>query len=166
MLLKPLPEIYNLLAVLYNKCRSSSGRHLSLQKKIMKYLFIMVLVLSLFSCNQPSGINEVIASGDSVAINFFKGDGTADSVTNMIMLKDKTQIGKLAGFVEGGKTATSKCGYDGSLHVFKGDLVLQDIDFSFNNAQCMHFSFSLKNKLYCTTLSNEASQFIRSLNKK
>jgi hypothetical protein len=132
----------------------------------MKYLFTAVLALGLFSCNKPTGIKDVIAGADSVAINFFKGDGTADSVTNMVMLKDKNQFSQLANFVEGDKTAASKCGFDGSIHIFKRDLVLQDIDFSFNNAECMHFSFILNSKAFNTQLSPEALQFIKSLNKK
>lgn len=120
----------------------------------------------LFSCSKPTGIKDVIAGADSVAINYFKGDGTADTVINMVMLKDKNQISKLADYTEGGKTAQYKCGYDGSIHVFKRDMVLQDIHFSVNDMQCMHFSFLLNNKVYTTKLSAEALQFIKSLNKK
>lgn len=126
----------------------------------------MLLLPVLFSCTKPTGIKNVIAGADSVAINYFKGDGTADTVTNMVMLKDKSQINKLAGYVEATKTEQYKCGYDGSIHIFKRDVVLQDINFSVNDVQCMHFSFVLNNKLFSTILSAEALQFIKSVNKK
>ncbi len=120
----------------------------------------------LFSCTKPTGIKEVITGADSVAINYFKGDGTADTVINMIMLKDKSQISKLADYVEAGNTDNSKCGYNGSIHIFKRDAVIQDIDFSFYNVQCIHFSFLLNNNLFNTQLSAEALQFLKSVNKK
>jgi hypothetical protein len=131
-----------------------------------KYIIALLVLPLFFSCSKPSGIKEVIAGADSVAINYFKGDGTADTVVNMIMLKDKSQIAALAGYAEGGKAATNKCGYDGSIHIFKRDMVLQDINFSTHDEQCRRFSFLLNNKLYATKLSNGALQFITSLNKK
>ena len=132
----------------------------------MKYIVLLLLLQVLFSCTKPTGIKNVIAGADSVAINYFKGDGTADTVTNMVMLKDKSQISKLADYVEAAITEQYKCGYDGSIHIFKRDVVLQDINFSVNDVQCMHFSFLLNNKLHSTILSAEALQFIKSVNKK
>jgi hypothetical protein len=78
---------------------------------------IVLLLFILFSCSKPSGIKNVITNADSVAINYFKGDGTADTVTNMVMLKDKNQISKLAGYIETTTTEDYKCGYDGSIHI-------------------------------------------------
>lgn len=108
----------------------------------------------------------MIAGADSVAINYFKGDGTADSVTNMVMLRDKDQISILADYVEDDKTENYKCGHDGSIHIFKKDAVTQDIDFSSNNVLCMHFSFLLNNKIFSTKLSAKALQFLKSVNEK
>ncbi len=131
---------------------------------MIKYLLLLLPVL--FSCTKPKGIKEVIAGADSVAINYFRGDGTADSVTNMVMLRNKSQISMLADYVETDKTENYKCGYDGSIHIFKRDAVLQDIDFSFNDVQYMHFSFLLNNKIFSTKLSAEALQFLKSVNTK
>ena len=126
----------------------------------------LLLLVTLFSCTNPTGIKEVITNADSVAINYFKGDGTADTVINMVMLRDKRQISKLADYVETDKTDAFKCGYDGSIHVFKRDVVTQNIDFSFNDVQCMHFSFLLNNKLHSTNLSPETLQFLQSISKR
>jgi hypothetical protein len=132
----------------------------------MRYCFAALVPLFLFACNQPTGIKEVIASTDSVAINYFKGNGSMDTVVNMIMLKDKNEINKLADYIEIGTTQNYKCGYDGSLHFFKRDMVIQDIDFRINDVQCMHFSFTIAGKLFSTTLSPEAKQFLENVNKK
>ena len=133
---------------------------------MLKVITALLLSFILFSCTNPTGIKEVVANADSVAINYFKGDGTADTVTSMVMLKDKSQISKLANYVEAAKTEQYKCGYDGSIHIFKRDVVLQDINFSFNDVQCMHFSFLLQDKLYSTSLSAEALQFLQLVSKK
>lgn len=131
---------------------------------MIKYLLLLLPVL--FSCTKPTGIKEVIAGADSVAINYFRGDGTADSVTYMVMLRDKDQISKLADYVEDDKSENYKCGYVGSIHIFIRDAVTQDINFSSNNVQCMHFSFLLSDKIFSTKLSAEALQFLKSINKK
>ena len=132
---------------------------------MIKYI-VLLLLPALFSCTNPTGVKEIIAGADSVAINYFKGDGTADTVVNMVMLKDKSQINELADYIEAAKAGQYKCGYDGSIHIFKKHVVLQDINFTVNDVQCMHFSFLLNNKLYSTKLSAEALQFIKSVNKK
>jgi hypothetical protein len=89
-----------------------------------------------------------------------------DTVVNMVMLKDKNEIIKLADYVETGTTENYKCGYDGSLHFFKRDMVIQDIDFRMNDVQCMHFSFLLNGKVFTTALSPEAKQFLQLVNTK
>jgi hypothetical protein len=129
-------------------------------------IILLLLLTILFSCSKPTGIKNVIANADSVAINYFKGDGTADIVTNMVMLKDKNQISKLADYIEAATTENYKCGYDGSIHIFKKDAVVQNIDFRLNDVQCMHFSFLINNKLFSTQLSAEAQVFLLSVNKK
>jgi hypothetical protein len=133
---------------------------------MIKSIVFLLLLSVLFSCSRPTGIKDVITTADSVAINYFKGDGTADTVTNMVMLKEKNQISKLADYIEAATTENYKCGYDGSIHIFKKDTVVQNIDFSLNDVQCMHFSFLINNKLFSTQLSAEALQFIKSVNKK
>jgi hypothetical protein len=132
----------------------------------MRYFFAALPALFLFACTKPTGIKEVITSADSIAINYFKGNGSMDTVVNMVMLKDKSQMNKLADYVEATTTENFKCGYDGSLHFFKRDMVIQDIDFRMNDVQCMYFSFLLNGKVFTTALSPEAKQFLQSVNKK
>jgi hypothetical protein len=132
----------------------------------MKYFFAFLLPIIFIACTNPTGIKNIAVGADSVAINYFKGNGSMDTVINMIMLKDKNEMNKLADYIEAGTTQNYKCGYDGSLHFFKRDVVIQDIDFRMNDVQCMHFSFMLAGKLFSTTLSPEAKQFLETVNKK
>jgi len=132
---------------------------------MIRFLAIIALLTAFTACNKPTGIKDFVQGADSVAINYFKGDGSMDTVIKVIILRDKKQVSSLAGYVEGGTTEPAKCGYDGSLHFFKNNIVLKDVDFRMNDAQCMHFSFVLDNNMYTTRLSAEAKTFLESVKK-
>jgi hypothetical protein len=125
------------------------------------------VALALFaSCSQPTGIKDFVAGSDSVAINFYKGDGRMDSVVKVMILRDSQQVAAIAGFIESEKVHQNKCGYDGSLHFFKKSIVLKDVDFRMDEAGCMQFSFFMNGKSYYTELSNEAKDFFSQLRTK
>ena len=88
-----------------------------------------------------------------------------DTVTKVIIIKNKKQLGQLADYTESGTTENYRCGYDGSLHFFKMNRVIQNIDFRMNDVQCMHFSFMLEGKIFNTQLSPEAKQLLEGLRK-
>ncbi len=121
----------------------------------------------LSACNWGNEkIKERITNSDSVAINYFKGDGSIDTVVAVKIIRDKKAINELAGLIAAKNISGNfKCGYDGSLHFFKMNHVIQDIDFKMNDADCMHFSFSLDGKLSATKLSPEAKQLLELLKK-
>jgi hypothetical protein len=132
----------------------------------MRLLFLSLLITIIcFSCTRPTGIKDLVQSSDSVAINFFKGDGTRDTVVKVMILRDKKQVQDLAGFIESGTIKNVNCGYDGSIHFFKNNMVVKDIDFKMNDAQCMHFSFVLDKNIYSTKLSAEAKTFLEAVKK-
>ncbi len=89
-----------------------------------------------------------------------------DTVVNVVILRDKKQLDELSGYIASGTSENINCGYDGSLHFFKNNIVIKDIDFRMNDAGCMHFSFSMDGKSFFTKLSAEAKQFLVSLSKK
>jgi hypothetical protein len=120
----------------------------------------------IFSCHQSTGIKELVSGSDSVAINFFKGDGTMDSVFKVRIIRDKKMVQDIASSIESSSTKDFKCGYDGSLHFFKTNVVVKEIDFRMNENDCMHFSFLLDGKLYNTSLSSKAKELLRSINEK
>ena len=128
-------------------------------------LLIFSLVLIILSCNQSNElIKEQINYSDSVAINYFKGDGTMDTVVAVKIIKDPKIINQLADFVaQKNKDLNYSCGFDGSLHFFKMNKVIQDVNFGMNAAGCSYFSFTLQGKNQSTELSAAAKELIVSL---
>jgi hypothetical protein len=109
-------------------------------------------------------LKERINNADSIAINFFKGDGTMDTVVAVKIIRDKKVIENLSTLVcAASAKPTIKCGYDGSLHFFKNNLVVQDIDFRINDAACRYFTFKLSGELKATVLSTEAQKLLENI---
>ena len=134
----------------------------------MKNVFLLATVVFIFAACDSSNekIKERIINSDSVAINYFKGDGSMDTVVAVKITRDKKIINQLAGLIAERKgNANYKCGYDGSVHFFKMNSVIQDMDFNMNDANCMHFSFMEQGKPATTVLSSEAKQLLQSLRK-
>lgn len=131
----------------------------------MKNCFLIAGLLLFISCTQSTGIKKTLIVADSVAINYFKGNGTADSVVKMVMIKNKNQVIELSNFIDDDIVHTGKCGFDGTIHFFMKDMVLKDIGFRYNDPSCMHFSFTLGGKHFCTKLSGKAKNFLSSFNK-
>ena len=121
----------------------------------------------LVSCNHSNeSIKERINHSDSVAINYFKGDGTMDTVVAIKIIRDQQIIAQLAGFISAQQAEMNyACGFDGSLHFFKMNKVVQDINFGMNAAGCRYFSFVLNGKSQATNLSTAAKELIASLRK-
>lgn len=98
-----------------------------------------------------------------MAINWFKGDGSMDTVVAVKIIKDKNIINQLAKMAGGYITENYKCGYDGTLHFFKMDKVIQDIEFRMNGSDCSSFTFMLEGDVYSTALNTEAKALLQSL---
>ena len=132
----------------------------------MKYLIVVITCLFFVACKESvPQLTEKITNADSLAINYFKGDGSMDTVVAVKIIADKNKINQLAKIAGGHTTEIFNCGYDGSLHFFKNNRVIQDIDFRMNDPKCTHFSFTMEGKLYSTELSTEAKELILSLKK-
>jgi len=129
----------------------------------------VIAVLGLFallaSCKRNNTkIKERIINADSVAINFFKGDGSMDTVIAVKIIRDKKIIEQLSDLIGGVPTALNiKCGYDGSLHFFKQNRVEQDIDFRMNDKDCMSFSFKQEGRITATVLSSDAKELLETI---
>ena len=125
------------------------------------------LVFIISSCNQSNDlIKEQIIHSDSVAINYFKGDGTMDSVVLVKIIKDQKIIDQLTDFVsQNNRKMNYSCGVDGFLHFFKMNKVIQDVNFGMNESGCSYFSFTLQGKMQATELSSGAKELIVSLRK-
>ena len=112
--------------------------------------------------NEP--LKQHIVSADSVAVNYYSGDGTMDTVVAVRIIRNKQQIAELATHIsEEAAKRDFKCGFDGSLHFFKMNKVIQDVDFRMGDKDCMYFTFMQFGKLEATRLSPAAKALIESL---
>lgn len=89
-----------------------------------------------------------------------------DTVLAVKIISDQPKMAQLAAMVaERPVEGNYACGYDGSLHFFKMNKVIQDINFSMNADSCMYFSFVQNGKAKATTLSKQAKELIISFRK-
>ena len=134
----------------------------------MKIIITFTLLCLFFiSCNKAGKqLKERIVNADSVAINYFKGDGTMDTVIAVKIIRDIQKLDQLTNLITAtGATYTSKCGVDGSIHFFKKSRVVQDIYFSMNKTDCRQFSFLMDGKTVATALSAEAKKLLEVVKK-
>lgn len=119
------------------------------------------------ACNNTAHqLQNRISDADSIAINYFKGDGTMDTVVAVKIIRDSISINKLTGFVTSNATSvTNTCGVDGSIHFFKNDFVVQDVFFS-GGKDCMQFRFTEQGVKYATELTADAKNLLQSLKEK
>jgi hypothetical protein len=129
----------------------------------MRVILITVFTVVLFSsCRQSNNeLKERLLIADSAAINYFKGDGTMDTVVMVKMIKDKTVLDQLSNFITDDITEEkANCGYDGSLHFFKNNMVVQDIYFRMADSGCSQFFFSFEGVRSAAHLSGEAGKLL------
>ena len=128
---------------------------------------IVALVFILTACNNTNKkIKEKISNTDSIVINYFRGDGSMDTVIAVKIVRDKKQIDLLSNMISASSAKPNlKCGYDGSLHFFKKNMVVQDIDFRMNETACSFFSFKQEGNTAATILSPEAKLLLENLKK-
>lgn len=132
---------------------------------MLRCCLLFSIVTFVLSCSKPTGIKDLVSGSDSAAINFYKGDGSMDTVVQVVILRNRKEITDLGALLESGINENRKCGYDGSLHFFKNNAVIKDVDFRMNDTECMHFSFVINGKPYQTKLSAAAKQFLESKTK-
>ena len=89
-----------------------------------------------------------------------------DTVMAVTIIRDQQIINQLCNYISEKKTEMNyACGLDGSLHFFKMNKVVQDINFGMNATGCSYFSFVLNGKSQATSLSVAAKELIVSLRK-
>lgn len=129
----------------------------------MKFLFfVAVMIFTLSACNSNGKqLKERLAGADSVAINYFKGDGAMDTVVVVKIISERAKVDDLINSITlKNKSKIDACGYDGSLHFFKRNKVIQDIDFRMGEGDCSQFTFMLNGKYYSTVVTNTAKEML------
>jgi len=131
----------------------------------MKYFLFIIIIAALSACHHSDKtIKTIISNSDSIAINYFTGDGNVDTVTVVRIIHDKDTMMQLSNLIaEKLVDIRSNCGYDGSIHFFKNDIVVQDIKFRMNDDNCMLFTFIEDGKLTATAVSPAAKELLLKL---
>lgn len=132
----------------------------------MKILTAFVAASLFFiSCNQiPAEFKERLNGADSIAINYFNTGGKMDSVVAVKIIRDKKPIEELTSFIAQGEAVSpdkKSYGYNGSVHFFKNDMVVQDVYFC-NSKECNLFVFSFNGKWHSINLSGDAASLLSS----
>ena len=101
----------------------------------MKALFgiaLVTLVVYFFSsCAQPDKAwRERLVNIDSVAINFFAGNGSMDSVVGVTVVRDAATIDSIRQWItaEQAKPSNEPCGPQASMHFFGMGKVMHDAE--------------------------------------
>ena len=130
----------------------------------MRRIVIIIFVTVLFSsCREVNKqLKERLTVADSAAINYFKGDGTMDTVILVKIIKDKNTLDQLSNIITEEITKEKiSCCFDGSLHFFKTGMVIQDIYFRMNNDDdCSQFTYSFKSERGAAKLSADAKKLL------
>jgi hypothetical protein len=129
-----------------------------------KLLFVLLVSFAVVACsNDAKLLKQNISGADSVAINYFKGDGTMDTVAAVKIIRDAKSISELASLITSNDVSVKqKCGYDGSIHFFRNDSVIQDIFFT-SKEGCRQFLFRLNGKDAATEMDDKAKFFLSAL---
>ena len=127
----------------------------------MKRMLAVILVSScFFSCGRTP-VEAKLLPAREVDIVFLTPE--MDAVTKNVKTDNAAAIRKLVDFIDARPADSFDCGYDGKMLFLLEGKEIQEIDFKFKGTGCRHFSFELDGKPMHTRLSNEAADFLESL---
>jgi hypothetical protein len=127
-------------------------------------IVIIVFCFSAFAaCSNNSAVSRKLSGSDSLVINFFEPNTT--NITKTVATGEKKAVRRLSEFVSGKETEQFKCGYDGEMLFFEKGKQVSNVSFKFSNDSCRHFLLDVEGKLTATKMSDEATDFLRSLSR-
>ncbi len=126
----------------------------------MKWLSLIAFIIILTSCSE-SAVSKKLTECDSLSITF--NAPNTDSIVKTLQTVDKNGLSKMAGFLGGKTTEQFKCGYDGGLIFFTKGKAFLPVMFKYKEADCRHFLFEWEGKTMSTKMSQEAADFLESL---
>jgi hypothetical protein len=127
----------------------------------MRIALCLLIALFCISCGKRSAVSKKLSDCDSLAITF--NAPNTDSVISIHTVADKKAIRKLSGFLSGKSDEFHKCGYDGNMIFYKNGQQVMPVVFKFAEEGCRHFLYTLDEKLTSIRMSNEATNFLKSL---
>lgn len=127
----------------------------------MRIALYIAVILFCFSCGKQSAVSKKLSDCDSLVITFNALD--SDSVINEVSTTEKKAIRKLSGFLNGKPGEFDKCGYDGHMIFYKGGKQVMPVVFKYSKESCRHFQYNMDGDHTITGMSNEATNFLKSL---
>lgn len=124
----------------------------------------MLFSLSLFICatwllascsRSDTAWRERMVQIDSVAINFFPGDGTMDSVTKVMVVRDTATIDSIRKWMTAEKSSkpSKPCGPQASFHFFAMGKVMHDAEVT--TSDCGLIQYRWQGQTYFNKLPGE-----------
>jgi len=90
-----------------------------------------------------------------------------DTVTAVKIIRDKKTIDEIAGMIAASSASIKdKCTFDGSIHFFKSDRVIQDVFFNSSSKECRQFQFRLNDQHAAAELDDNARDYLSVLKNK
>ncbi len=125
----------------------------------MRFLYLLSLLAITSGCKE-SALEQKLSKTDSLIVQFYNEDGMIEKA---VTTTEKPAIQKLAHFLDGSPAKTFKCIMNGKLIFLKGGKELQQVGFIYDPKDCRHFSIMMKDTVINTKMSNEAADFMKSL---
>jgi hypothetical protein len=126
----------------------------------MRNIYLLVVIICFVSCSS-SAITKKLAASDSLVITF--NYPNTDSVINSVSTTEKNAIKTLTRFIDTKEIAVSKCGFNGNMIFYHNGEIVMPVIFQYSIDSCRQFLFTIDNKSISTKMSNEAVDFLQSL---
>ena len=125
-------------------------------------MFLSLIIAIMASCsNSGSAVGKQLSGCDSLVINFTATQ--SDAVIKSVSTTEEKAIEKLTRFVDGKEASEFKCGYNGHLLFYSKGKLISNVSFNYSEDGCKHFILTVNEKLVTITMSNEAADFLKSL---
>ena len=126
----------------------------------MRITLFILISATLLACSH-SELHKKLSGSDSLVINF-NLEGT-DSVIKTVATTENNAINKLIGFVDSKAEKPLKCGYDGNLIFYSAGKAIMPVVFKYKGPDCRLFLYELNGLKKRTMMSQEAADFLESL---
>jgi hypothetical protein len=125
----------------------------------MRFLFYFTFLLIVAGCKE-SALEKKLSVTDILIVQFYNEEGLIEKAVTTTV---KPAIQKLVHFLNGSPAKTFDCVFDGKLIFLSGGNEIQQVGFKFDQNNCRYFSILMKDTVINTTMSNEAADFMSSL---
>ena len=129
----------------------------------MRFLILFIITSSIVACSGNSEVSTKLSGSDSIIINFYT-PGT-ENIAKSVNTAEKKAINRISEFIAAKETELFKCGYDGNILFFEKGKQVSDVSFKYSDEACRHFLLDVKGELVATKMSNESSDFLKSLSR-